>query len=216
MNSPDKYFSQILCINRDARVDRWKECVAQFAKFGMTRAVRFPAYDNIVTNGALDPVASCLETHRAVLEVIAFHRWERVLVLQDDFEVLHWDFSSRFDNSIKHAPADWELLLLGCHYGAEIKTQVNDFVVVPSDFSCLHAWGVTWRAARKLVPSFVGIHRADAQVSEAAKQFKCYAIAPMLMTQRRGYSDLELCENNSGASIVESERTVAKIPGLKL
>jgi len=83
--SVETYFDHIFIINLARRTDRWGECLSELERNGIpiTAVERFDAFDH-PANGH----AGCTRSHRMLLRRIADSDWKRVLVLEDDFQVL--------------------------------------------------------------------------------------------------------------------------------
>src|SRR5678816_1176197 len=109
MTTINDYFEQVIVINRDARTYRWEKCVQQFRQFDLV-VKRFSAYDHAKIDGYVGGNSGCTASHRAVLDLIAFHQWKRVLILEDDFKILHSDFQQRFSDMIGEVPEDASMI----------------------------------------------------------------------------------------------------------
>ena len=86
---------------------------------------RFSGYDGILNDGIVNGNCGCTASHRALLEIIAYNKWPRVPVLEDDFEFIHDDFHNKFESMAKLVPDNWDMFYLGGHYAEAPVARVN-------------------------------------------------------------------------------------------
>jgi len=99
------------CINLDRRVDRWDQCLQNYARYGLPAdsVQRWSACED-AEFGAL----GCAKSHLAALADFLTKRSEPYcLILEDDFDLQRpWgDFVTQF-NSLQASGFDWDVLLL--------------------------------------------------------------------------------------------------------
>lgn len=191
MTTIEDYFTKIIVINRDARTDRWEHCQEQFRKFNLAKVERFSAYDHGNINGHIGGNGGCTSSHRAVLDVIAYHKWPRTLVLEDDFEIIHHDFHDKFSEMIGKVPDDWQLLYLSGHYAEKPQYRVNKHVIRMARMMTTTSYGITWQMAREMAPVIYGSAPIDTLYYPFHLSHKCYIFQPRLMVQYETYSDLQ-------------------------
>jgi GR25 family glycosyltransferase involved in LPS biosynthesis len=191
MTTIEDYFDKILVINRAARTDRWQECEEEFRRFNLTKCERFDAYDHGLIDGHIGGNGGATSSHRAVLDVIAYNKWPRTLVLEDDFKIVHPDFHQRFNDMISEVPEDWQMLYLGGHYQEKPQSRVSKHVIRIGGMLTTSSYGITWQQARKMAPVIYGSGPIDCLYLKYNREDKCYIFQPRLMVQRDSYSDLQ-------------------------
>lgn len=166
-----RYFDKIFIINLARRQDRWKECVTELEwnSIPLSAVERFEAFDN-PENGH----AGCTRSHRMLLRRIAASDWNRVLVLEDDFQVLtltllrqygftfnskvyqtfctirygRGDLNERFGDLLPFAPNLWDVLYLGASYGEPPISRLNPHVIRCGFMQTTGSYGITREFAR--------------------------------------------------------------------
>lgn len=186
----EQYFDKIFVINLDRRTDRWEHCLAQFAKYGLTTVERFSGYDGILNDGIVNGNCGCTASHRALLEIIAYNKWPRVLVLEDDFEFIHDDFHNKFESMAKLVPDNWDMFYLGGHYAEAPVARVNAHVIKMGRMFTTSSYGITHGFARKIAPYISGVGPIDSLYGGFHAQNNCYILQPRLVVQYPGMSDL--------------------------
>ncbi len=204
MNPLNKYFSRIFCINRDARKDRWAGCIEQFEMFGIENVERFSAHEGVIVDGRVNSNASCTASHRALFEIIAFHRIERALILEDDFAVTRGDMADVLPLALADVPTDYEFLYLGGHFGEAPISRVSPRVIRCGRMLTTSSYSVSWQAARKIAPYLCGIGPIDSLLGGFHREMKSYIIQPRLFIQRPGFSDLQEREMDNSAAMLDS------------
>jgi len=198
MKSLNSYFDKIFCINLEHRVDRWLSCTSQFNKFGIT-AERFVGYEQLVYDGIVHGNFGCTSSHRSILELIRYHSWERTLILEDDFQIRHEDFTERFDNLIGFVPDNWDMLYLGGHYGEPPQARINEHVIRIGRTLTTSSYAVTLRQAEKMAPYICGPSPIDSLYGGYNVKDMCYILQPRLMVQYGNFSDIQLRHMDNSA-----------------
>jgi GR25 family glycosyltransferase involved in LPS biosynthesis len=186
----EEYFDRIVLINMERRRDRLGESFEQFRRLGIDagdlKVVLFSGHDM-----PGDGNRGCTASHRGALELICHHRWQRTLILEDDFHVLHDDCQERFSAMIGEVPDDWEMLYLGGHYAEAPQARVSTHVIRMGHMKTTSSYAVTYEAARKMAPHIYGVGPIDELYCGWHQTRPCYIFAPRLMIQRPGFSDLQ-------------------------
>lgn len=182
-------FDKAFVINRMARLDRWIHALEELWKLGLT-AERFEAHDGIQYEGALNGNAGCTASHRALLEIIAYNKWKRTLVLEDDFVALYDDVPERLDAMLAEVPSDMDILYLGGHYGEAPLDRVSLHVIRCAGMLTTSSYVITWQAARRMAPYISGIGPIDNLFSMFSRTQKHYILQPRLFAQYTSKSDL--------------------------
>lgn len=184
----EEYFDRVVLINMERRRDRLEECGREFEKlgFGNETVTMFRGHDM-----PGDGNRGCTASHRGVLELICHHGWERTLVLEDDFGVVHADAQERFAGMIGDVPADWEMLYLGGHYAEKPIARVSPNVVRCGHMKTTSSYGITLECARRLAPWICGVGPIDELYAATHQAGRTYIFQPRLMVQRAGFSDLQ-------------------------
>jgi hypothetical protein len=190
MTTIEQFFDKIFVINRDARTDRWAHCLGQFKKFTLTKCERFSAHDGVILDGRLNGNAGCTASHRALLEIISYHKWPRTLILEDDFKIRHDDFHQKFNDMIGEVPEDWDMLYLGGHYAEKPQGRVSAHVIRIGRMLTTSSYAVAWQMARHMAADICGVGPIDSLYGKFHLSHKCYIFQPRLMVQAAGVSDL--------------------------
>ena len=150
-------------------------------------------------------MAGCGLSHRAVWQDVIQKKYRYALVFEDD-AVLCAEFQLRLDEALHAAPADFDVLLLGCFFMCDAsrkqggwKGMLRPFlwdrrddtrtwkngtttVFVPEKFSGTHAYVVSLQGAKKLLQQLprVGFH-VDFEMGHP--NIAVYAVEPHLARQ---------------------------------
>lgn len=185
----DRYFDHIFVINLDRRADRWDHARSELEKLNI-KAERFNGYDKPIYDTVPNGNMGCTASHRALLEVIAYHRWRRVLVFEDDFVSLFDDVNEKFEAMIGEVPENWDLLYLGGHYAEPPISRVSPHVIRCGRMMTTSSYGITWQQARRMAPYISGIGPIDSLFSGFAPDNNFYIFQPRLFAQWTSHSDL--------------------------
>lgn len=209
MSKFENYFDKIFILNRAARTDRWQHCVEEMDRFGITKYERFDAYDHALIDGWVGGNGGCTASHRAMLDVIAYHKWPRTLILEDDFKIVREDFHSIFSQIIDVVPTDWQMLYLGGHYQEKPHSRVNLNVIRTGGILTTSSYAVTWQTARLIAPNIYGSGPIDALYLKWNRELKTYMFQPRLIVQHESYSDLQgRVMDNSGCMLDASHENM--------
>lgn len=194
----NEYFDKVICINLARRQDRWAHVQGECEKWGLT-VERFDAHD-LGTYGN----DGCTASHRGVLELICHHKWERTLILEDDFVGVRDDLVNMFDRIIHKVPSDWEMLYLGAHYAEKPRERINEHVILAGHLKTTSSYAVTYRAARQIAPTIYGIGPIDELMRIPNQTMRCYVVQPRLFAQYNNYSDLQMRQCNNLPCMVDT------------
>lgn len=184
-----KNFDKVFVINLDRRTDRWTNAQKNLLRLGLV-AERFSGYDNVLYEGTVNGNAGCTASHRALLEIIAYNKWNRVLVLEDDFLPLYDNVPERYESMIGDVPADWSILYLGGHYREAPISRVTPHVIRCAGMLTTSSYVINHHAARRMAPKICGIGPIDNLFSLFAQEQKHYIFQPRLFAQYTSMSDL--------------------------
>jgi hypothetical protein len=151
---------------------------------------RFEGYDQISDGNRVNGNLGCTASHRALLEIISYQQWPRVLILEDDFEVCVSDFNERFSEMIEEVPTDWDMLYLGGAYGEPPQYRHSDHVIRINRIMTTSSYAVTAQMARRLAPYVSGGGPIDSVYGNFHSQTNSYISQPRLMVQYANVSDL--------------------------
>lgn len=183
------WFDKVFVINLDRRIDRWTHALEELRKLGLD-AERFSGRDGVLYEGKVNGNAGCTASHRAIMELIAYHKWPRTLVLEDDFVALFDDVPQRFVSMIQEVPDDFDLIYLGGHYREAPLSRVSKHVIRCNGMLTTSSYIITPKAARNMAPYISGIGPIDNHFSMFAQSQKHYIFQPRLFAQFESYSDL--------------------------
>lgn len=184
------HFDKVFVINLDRRTDRWVKAQEHLESLGITKAERFPGHDGVVTDGRINGNAGCTASHRALMEIIAYHKWDWTLVLEDDFLPLYNDVPTRYEKMIDQVPDNMDLLYLGGHYAEPPISRVSHNVIRCGRMMTTSSYVITHQYARKIAPYLTGIGPIDSLFSGFAHDNNHYIFQPRLFAQWTSYSDL--------------------------
>lgn len=143
MNPLSQFFGdRIFCINVAARTDRWEHVQKLCAKFGF-EVTRFDAVTGILNNGVPCGNSGCTASHRELLNLMVESLWPNMLVLEDDFDILHVDFMDKFARVSAELPADWDMFYLGGHYGEQPIARHSEHLIRCGRFLTTSSYGIT-------------------------------------------------------------------------
>lgn len=191
MNAIDRYFDRIFCINMDRSPERWAHVQQEATKHGITRIERFRGYDfhewdhyearlRIQMDSAM---CGCSHSHSGIFHLIAHYGWDKTLILEDDFEILHDNFSERFQASIAQVPSDWDLVYLGGGYGTPPTKRISEHVVVADHIKTTSSYAIRAPYARLMAPMMAQKQGPDDLLSGFNPLTKAYILHPRLVGQ---------------------------------
>ena len=142
------WFDCILCINIDARVDKWTQCVDQFTRLGFVDKVeRFSAICH--TDGAV----GCRLSHIGCVQLAKQRGYKNVLILEDDVDFIESTFSHISQLGSDLDANEWGMCYLGSnwHYLDIPKSQFTRIAPTLFEISvrgvhCTHAYALNHTA----------------------------------------------------------------------
>lgn len=201
----ENYFDKIFCINLDRRPDRWRHAKEQMDLYGLKKVERFSGHDQVRINGTVNGNAGCTNSHRALLEIIAYHKWDKVLVLEDDFQIRDRRFHQLFKDMIGEVPGDWDMLYLGGHYANAPQYRHSPHVIKFARMKTTSSYAIRWKFARQMAPYICGNSAIDELYSGFTPFGNCYIFTPRLMVQYPSYSDLTERESGNAMCMEDCE-----------
>lgn len=189
MNIQD-WFSKIFLIHLSRRKDRYDRAISEIAKCNLSDVTWFEGYDRPLHGNVPNGNVGCTASHRAIFELTAFHKWNRVLILEDDFFSLHANVNEMFTEMIEEVPDDFDVLYLGGHYSEPPISRVSKHVIRCGRMSTTSSYAVTWQHARKMAPHISGPGPIDCLISGFASDNNHYIFQPRLFAQWTSHSDL--------------------------
>lgn len=189
----NNYFDRIFVINLKSRPDRRQHAEGELEKLGITKAEWFEGYERPRdVSGTPSGNMGCTASHRALLEIIAYDKTPRALILEDDFAIAIDSPVQRFNEMIAEVPETWEMLYLGGHYGEKPLSRLSQHVIRMGRMLTTSSYGITWQMARKLAPYISGIGPIDSLYGGWHNtQNECYIFDPRLFVQYTNFSDLQ-------------------------
>jgi hypothetical protein len=201
MNTPiEDYFDRIFVITLPRRKDR-SQAVANLlgGQLGITKWKFFYGYDKPNDpSGRPNGNMGCAASHRALLELIAYNRWKRTLIFEDDIEIAFdspemktlVDPQKLFQEHIYEVPPDWDMIYLGGQYGSKPQRRISPAVIRFNTMLTTSSYGITWQMARKMAPYISGVGPIDSLYGGFQPANKCFIFQPRLFTQSQSFSDL--------------------------
>jgi GR25 family glycosyltransferase involved in LPS biosynthesis len=173
------YFRKAILINLDRRTDRLEQFDKQAKSLDIT-------YERLQAVEASDARFGCKLSHMAALSK---YDCDVVFVFEDDALFVE-DFQTKFDEAMRNAPDDWDMLYLGAHLLQ--KEPYNDYWVRSLECSSTHAYAVRGPVKNKLIKQAMAMDgHTDVAFSGLHKEIKAYAARPTLVYQGKSYSDLQ-------------------------
>jgi GR25 family glycosyltransferase involved in LPS biosynthesis len=196
VKSLNSYFDAIVVINLDRSTARLAACQAEATKHHFTFN-RFPAVDYAtyaplhldLRPGLTNAMCGCSHSHSAVLHLAATHGWN-ILVLEDDFEILHDDFTARFAAAWAEVPSGWDIVYLGCGYGSLPTQRLSHHVVRVTNVKTTSSYAITARHARFMAPLMASCSGPDDILSAHNPYHNAYSLHPRLIGQRSCLSEI--------------------------
>ncbi len=190
------YWDKIYCINLPSRVDKWRECEAEFRKYGLTQVERS---DGVPWKeaGHINALGGCVTAHLNVFKKIVANNFQRTLILEDDFEIIHKDFHKRWEEIIEEVPEQWDMLYLGGHYAEPPKYRVSEHIIRIGRMMTTSSYAINYKTAEELIPLFTNSSKpgssdaADNLLYGTHLEKLCFITTPRLMSQRPGLSDIQ-------------------------
>lgn len=199
-----KYFDNIYCINLDSRKDRWKECLEEFDKVGLTNQVeRFSAIK-------LSPgIAGCTKSHYEVIKLAKSRGEKTILILEDDVKFLTTDVWNLYEiaiNQLKNKNLEFDIFYFGGNiYGNNNSEKIDSNVFRLNFIKTTHAYVIKSRIFDKIINKYSNTNWSDGNnwttsvnrlnidyfyLSEIQSLNNCYGIYPGVCQQRLSYSDI--------------------------
>jgi glycosyl transferase, family 25 len=225
MKTPiEDYFDKIIVLTLARRTDRWKQMeklLFEDLEF-KGKVIKFYGYDKPADHsGNPSGNKGCTESHRAILEIIAYNDWGHVLVLEDDCQVAYdspekktlVDPQKVFASHIGEVPVDYDILYLGGSYGSNPQRRISSHVIKVNTVLTTSSYAITAKMARKMAPHISGVGPIDSLFGGFTPAHKCYMFSPRLFTQGRSRSDLTDREDDNSVSMLDSRHEEMLVAG---
>lgn len=197
MSSLNDYFDAIVIINLARNVERLGACVREshlhHFGFHLFEGYDYEQYKHLHHDRRptmTSPMCGCSISHAAIHHGMAFAEWKRILVLEDDFEILHPDFNTRFAAAWSEVPPNWDIVYLGCGYGTVPTERVSKHVVRAHHIKTTSSYAITAKHARFMAPLMATCNGPDDTLSAHNPYVNAYSLYPCLIGQRACRSDI--------------------------
>ena len=190
----NELFPHKVCINLDRRTDRWSRVRTQFERHGIRDVQRIPATDGSTIDASAHWQArrgalGCLRSHVAAVRQARRDRLPHLLVFEDDV-VFAPDFNSRFANSARFIPDDWDMFFLGGSHRKQPELLRAEIARLKCTLAT-HAYALK----STIFEAFLELNGRERDVvdinnTSLQERFQCYGFFPNLTWQEAGYSDV--------------------------
>ncbi len=207
---------RIIVLHLERRTDRLRHVIAELERIRFDcdpRIEWFNGYDKPAGNGN----RGCSESHRGILEVIAFNKWENVLVLEDDATLrptFRDDFRQQFTELITEVPDDAKIVYLGGGYADAPKRRVSPHVIEVNRMLTTSSFLIGWRMAREMAPYISGVGPIDNLFGEFTAKGQCYCVSPRMFVQYTSMSDLSDREVDYEPSMTDTRHEEMLLEGV--
>ena len=203
------YIDHIYIINLAHRTDRWDKCIDQLTKYKIKNYTQFQAirpealdtqpihYYNTMSNqtnekyiiGAL----GCKLSHLAVIKDAKQKQYKSILILEDDF-LLTTNFLNKLTISLHNITKMHKtntMCYLGFGRGKVNPTNMHHIVKLDGVLTT-HAY-ILYSPFYDTVINALEKSSCEIDIcySDLQKQYKIYGVFPVLVTQRRDFSDIQ-------------------------
>lgn len=208
------YYDFVYIINLEKNKINYEKCIIQMKKYGFKnfkvvnavngKHVKYgKLYDSIVQN--MDPeevlfnfqkgALGCLLSHLYCINDAKINNYEKILVLEDDFEVVK-DYEIKIANTLSHVPTDWELIYLGKKQTSPLSVnRVNDHFYNPNKFTfATHALYIKNSMFDKIlsIQNEKIKNPIDLHLQTLFMKAKCYAVYSDLFISDDTCSDVQI------------------------
>jgi hypothetical protein len=198
MNPIESYFDRIFVIHQSHRTDRAAHMREQWNKYNFTKMEVFEAHSGMIDHhGKVNGNASCTASHRALFEIIAYNRWDKVAIFEDDFEFVGDDPMGQFEKTIGQVPDAWDVLYLGGHFAEPPISRVAPNVIRCGRMHTTSSYAVRWQTARRIAPYLCGVGPIDTLISGFLPNMRSFILDPRIAVQYASFSDLTERESNN-------------------
>ena len=217
MNPLERICDKIIVIGLERRTDRRDAFNREMAQLGITSHEWFNGYDKPLDAGVPSGNKGCTESHRAVLDLIVHHGWERVAVFEDD-AMVRPDFRGQFNdllvNSMAELPEEWKLCYLGAGYACNAKRRVSAHIIEINRMLTTSSFIITGKMAREMAPYISGVGPIDNLFHRFTEPGGSFCITPRLFIQRETKSDLTDQTVNYEGSMTDARHEEMMLDGV--
>jgi collagen beta-1,O-galactosyltransferase len=201
-------FDKIYCINLLKNKNRWTEIqklgnvanldIYRFDAVDCTSFEKSKKYHHLLTNSSKDRLnlleknkyrklhaelspgaIGCYLSHYNIWKDIVHNKYVNTLILEDDANIPS-DFTNKYNNYIKDAPEDWDMIFLG--YINNKSSSVNEKYIKLKKLYRTHAYIINQKGAQKLIDLMIPInYQIDSQLSDLSDKINIYGTLPELI-----------------------------------
>lgn len=194
---------RLFVINLTKRPDRLQHFNAMCQRVGLTAVQRFEAVGGIVVDGRVNGNAGCVASHRDLLDMQIKNGWPRLMIFEDDCEIIYRDFEERWAHFAAELPPDWDMLFLGAGYAEPPLRRVSPHVIRAGRLFTTSSYGITLAAARRIAPALSGVGPIDSLLGEFQREMNTYVISPRVAVQYPNHSDLQERSMDNSQSMLD-------------
>lgn len=185
-------FEHIYCINLDSRSDRWAECEQEFAKHGIKDVERFSAVsaqqavkETTYTFPVKPGEAGLILTHRNILVDALKHKYESILILEDDVE-----FADSVHDALEDIPDNWDIVYFGGNHAWGQPIQLNNRIAIANKTLAMHCVGLKNTVYDRMLERNTLQQPIDVTYANNLYLVNSYVFVPSQAWQRPSFSDL--------------------------
>lgn len=177
------FFDEIYLINLDKREDRLLESAEQLYSHGIGFK-RFSAVEH--ENGAIGLRDTMLKIFQEAID----NDYKNILVFEDDVDFVSDVVESTMNEVVKQLPETYHLVYLGCQPTRGFTHFYKPNILPVQGAFATHAVGYSIQGIREILASNLQAPIDNHIVEHIQPMNQCYAVYPLLASQRAGYSDI--------------------------
>jgi GR25 family glycosyltransferase involved in LPS biosynthesis len=216
MNTVNKFFDNVYCINLLKRADRLEYVQKELVKQGITAEI-FTAIDGVThsfssvktvdvnkkTNSLIgqssisSAEAALIATHKLIFVDALSKGYKSILILEDDVAFSPY-FLEKFDAAVSELPDNWEVFFLGALRYKSFPKPYSEHLEIPVDSLGAHALALRSSVFEKLLNLSTFTKPIDVTYADELHNLNAFLCKPSIINQKEGiFSDIKLHINQT-------------------